>query len=268
MESQKEISINRSISFGFSEVGKYPEIIILVFLYSLIVYFDDYFNFMYSNYIFHFSIKFSIPWAFPTFGSFYDFPQRISGVSIFGGYMPFFGFRTMIPFMFVGVVIESLLAAGTLAKLYYGSILKQSITFSQGISKFFLRIFMFKILILGLVIISILITMAAPVIGLIAIFWMFIIAYVLFLTPYIIVEEDSMLNTALRKSVELAFTGRIISYVIIFALITAICSMIISFLLMFPWIGFGISLAIIAYVGTALTISTLHYYDAFRRSTQ
>ena len=107
-----------------------------------------------------------------------------------------------------------------------------------------------------------------PAIGLVTLLLALAIMYLLFLTPYIMVVKDVHLIPAISESVSMTMSSYVFGYAVVFMVISAVVSLVISFLMMFPWIGLIIALGVVAYVGTAMSISTMYYYGSLRRQTE
>jgi hypothetical protein len=161
-------------------------------------------NLLRSDHDFHAGISFGVPlpvtdtWAFvstPTTGGGVEFsgPASLLGVGVFA----------------FGLVLQGLLLAGYLGGLNRGLRGEQP-QFGAMVGRYWQRFLGFAVLLLALFLPPVLFTLASRSIGALVVLWLvafFVLGYLLYAAPYLIVLHDTGLGEALSWSVSLAMDG-------------------------------------------------------------
>ena len=264
----KEYSILDSFSFGFGNVKNFPGLIILVFFYSLIRYLNNYLSYIESNHIFNISLHFGLPWGFPELTNFYSFPEVHESIpeipSTLVGHIILY---TLLFGLFI-FLVKSVLEAGYLGNIcVVVSQENNGLDFFGNIKKYGLRILLFNFIFefIALVLVVVGLTFATfPSIGFYFGMLMLLgllLGFLFSFAPYIIVLDNETVYNALKKSITIVLSIDGVKYLILFASITAVTSVAISILLIFPVIGYILSMGVVSIVGVALTIAATHFYN-------
>jgi hypothetical protein len=191
----------------------------------------------------------------------YDFPIQ-PGVYVQlpqSNLIPVFGPGSIV----IYTILLAFLGAGYLGSLY-SSITGTASSFVSSATKFFLRILAYALLWLGLSLLGIVIALANPMSAVIYFLSLILVNYFLFLTPFVIVVNDTSFTKALERSVETSasLSSRTIPYVLLYAFVTAVVSVPVYLILNFGLLGYLIALAVVAFIGTALVASTFYFLSS------
>ena len=217
-------------------------------------------RFLQSRYAYSFRIgvKFSLPFYFPSLTNVYDFPVQ-SGITIQlpeFGLVPVFGFGSVIVYM----LVLAFVSAGYLGTLN-SAIAGVSPSFVTSATKYFLRILLYGLIWLGLGLIGITLALGSPTLAVLYFLFLIVLNYFLFLTPFVMVADDTGLVEGLLRSINISgsVSSRTIEYVMLYAFATVGVSAIVYFVLNTGLIGFFATIAGFAFVGTVLVASTFYF---------
>jgi len=229
-------------SGGFKKVVKFPWLILLVFVFSALVTYNEYISYLQFTTVGS-SIQVVLPWSFPDLDIFFSFPTDPYVNLFFNPSLSLID--ALITLLWVGialVVIRSLLAAGYLGDIYSKLFTDKKYGFVSSLIKYLPRIIVFELFFFALrYVLLVLIVASKILIGFymyqyVMMFWVLniVVTYLFILVPYIIVADNEKILTAIKKSITYMGSSETIAYLIIFGIITAITSFAVSVLLPIP----------------------------------
>ncbi len=211
-----------------------------------------------------YGVKFSFPVYLPSLSDVYNFPS-VGSVQI--GSAPI---SPSDPLAAILVAVLFTLLISFLAGGYLGTIAAKrgemgpSPSFFGLCSKYFVRFFGYALIWFALTLVALAFALSNAL-GLVFLYilFLFLVNYFLFLTPFAIVVDGVSLRTALSKSVGMAKSrvGFVLPYVIIYAIFTALTSVVIYLFMNAGVGGYLLDAVLYAFVGTIFVSSTLVLYS-------
>ena len=259
---------------GFKKVVEFPLLTLFVFVFYAIITYHDYMLFLTFNPITT-STQIISPWGLPEIGIYFLAMLLAPYIYIFANPSVSVS-NALITILWTGYIvtlIRSFFEAGYLGNMHSKLFKAEEQNFIASLTKYILRILAFALVYFTIIYVSLCaVVMAQSSIGFQIPNYMMmvfstlyaVVTYLLMLTPYVIVAEDKGLLLAIKKSIRYMLSVEGFVYFLVLGVLTSIASSIVTYLLYIPWIGYIISLAILAFFTIALTISTFCYYKYIR----
>lgn len=198
----------------------------------------------------HFGVAFPFPPALPDLWTFVSLPSQGPGINV----------SPTLPLVPVLILVQTALVAGLVGSVH--EILETGeYDFAQNAKRYFVRVLLFEVLVWTLVLATFAVGVAASPLLLLAIPAFFVLSYLFYATPYLLVVADLNLGDALARSYEWAVAGgSYLSFAFGFLLFAAAVSIVATAVVVnLGAVGILVGTVVSAPVALALTFATTEF---------